>query len=135
MFRASLIALGIAIPKTIREALNIEKNDYVEVIVRKIKIDPEKSIIKVLKQGYLVARVGAKGLIFLPADLKRDFDLHEKDIIEVLLLGYHKFDELVSEKGKKLLSKVQTSGKWIEIKQDELIPEDKVMKHFTYVFV
>ncbi|NJE47838.1 AbrB family transcriptional regulator, partial [Thermococcus sp. GR7] len=90
---------------------------------------------RVLKQGYLVARVGTKGLIFLPADLKRDFGLHEKDIIEVLLLGYHKFDELVSEKGKKLLSKVQASGKWIEVKQGELIPEDKIMRHFTYVFV
>jgi len=135
-FHARLDKEGrIAIPKTVREALNINKNDYVEVIVRKIEIEPETAIIRVLKQGYLITRVGAKGLIFLPADLKRDFDLHEKDIVEVLLLGYHKFDELVSEKGKQLLSKVQTSGKWLEIKSGELIPEDKIMKRFTYVFV
>lgn len=134
-FHARLDKEGrVAIPKTIREALNINKNDYVEVIVRKIEIDPETATIKVLKQGYLITRVGTRGLIFLPADLKKEFELHEKDIVEVLLLGYHKFDELVSEKGKQLLSKVQTSGKWLEIKPGELIPEDKIMKHFTYIF-
>jgi len=135
-FHARLDKEGrVAIPKTIREALNISKNDYVEVIVRKIEIDPETATIRVLKQGYLITRVGTRGLIFLPADLKKDFELHEKDIVEILLLGYHKFDELVSEKGKQLLSKVQTSGRWIEVKSGELIPEDKIMKHFTYVFV
>ena len=135
-FHARLDKEGrVAIPKTIREALNIDKNDYVEILVRKIEIDPHSAVIRVLKQGYLVTRVGARGLIFLPADLKRDFNLKEKDIVEVLLLGYHKFDELVSEKGKKLLSKVQTSGKWVEVKPEELLPEDKIMKHFTYVFV
>ena len=135
-FHAKLDKEGrVAIPKAIREALNIDKNDYVEVLVRKIEIHQETTTIKVLRQGYLITRVGAKGLIFLPADLKRDFDLHEKDIVEILLLGYHKFDELVSEKGKKLLSKVHTSGKWVEVKPEELIPEDKIMKHFTYVFI
>ncbi len=135
-FHARLDKEGrVAIPKTIREALDIDKNDYVEIIIRKIKIDPETATIKVLRQGYLITRVGTRGLIFLPSDLKKDFELHEKDIVEVLLLGYHKFDELVSEKGKQLLSKVQTSGRWIEVKSGELIPEDKIMKHFTYVFV
>jgi len=135
-FHARLDKEGrVAIPKAIREALNINKNDYVEIIVRKIQIDSKNSTIKVLKQGYLITRVGARGLVFLPADLKRDFDLEEKDIVEILLLGYHKFDELVSEKGKKLLSKVQTSGKWVEVKPEEILPEDKIMKHFTYVFI
>lgn len=135
-FHARLDKEGrVAIPKAIREALNINKNDYVEIVVRKIQIDSKTSTIKVLKQGYLITRVGARGLVFLPADLKRDFGLNEKDIVEILLIGYHKFDELVSEKGKELISKVQTSGRWIEIKQGELIPEDKIMRHFTYVFV
>lgn len=39
----------IVIFKIIREVLNIEKNDYVEVIVCKIEINFEKLIIKVFK--------------------------------------------------------------------------------------
>lgn len=54
----------------------------------------------------MVVRVGVKGLIFFLVDFKCDFDFYEKDIIEVLLFGYYKFDELVSEKGKKLFLKV-----------------------------
>jgi len=135
-FHARLDKEGrVAIPKAIRDAIGLDKNDYVEVIIRKIKIDRANRQIIVLRQAYLITRIGAKGLIFLPSDLKKQFDLHEKDIVEVVLYGFHKFDELVSEKGKQLLDKVQSVGKWSELKPEDKFPEDQSMEHFTYVFV
>ncbi len=135
-FHARLDKEGrVAIPKAIRDALDLDKNDYVEVIIRKIEIDRVKRQIIVLRQAYLITRIGAKGLIFLPADLKKQFDLYERDIVEVVLYGFHKFDELVSEKGKLLMTKMQSVGKWSELTPDEQIPESLDMEHYTYVFV
>lgn len=135
-FHARLDKEGrVAIPKAIRDALGLDKNDYVEVIIRKIKIDRAKRQIIVLRQAYLITRIGTKGLIFLPADLKKQFELHERDIVEVVLYGFHKFDELVSEKGKQLLDKVQSVGKWSELKPNQQPPRVESMEYFSYVFV
>ena len=135
-FHARLDKEGrVAVPKPIRDALNLSKNDYVEVIVRKIEIDHKAKQIRVLKQAYLITRLGAKGLIFLPSELKREFNLEEKEIVEIVLYGFHKFDELVSTKGKKLMEKMQSVGKWSEIQPGTQIPEDKNMEHYTYVFI
>ncbi|NJE75960.1 AbrB/MazE/SpoVT family DNA-binding domain-containing protein [Thermococcus sp. ES12] len=135
-FHARLDKEGrVAIPKVIRDALNLSKNDYVEVIIRKININYARREIRVLRQAYLITRLGAKGLIFLPAELKKEFELNEKDIVEVVLYGFYKFDELVSEKGRQLMTKIQSTGKWTELKPDDQLPGDKSMEHFTYVFV
>ena len=135
-FHARLDKEGrVVIPKPIRDALNLTKNDYIEVVVRKIEIDHEKREIRILRQAYLITRLGTKGLIFLPSELKKQFDLKEKDIVEVVLYGFHKFDELVSEKGKQLMTKMQSVGKWSELKPEDKLPEDQSMEHFTYVFV
>jgi len=74
-------------------------------------------------------------LIFLPSELKREFNLQEKEIVEIVLYGFHKFDELVSIKGKKLMEKMQSVGKWSEIRPGTQVPEDKNMEHYTYVFI
>lgn len=135
-FHARLDKEGrVAIPKAIRDALELNKNDYVEVIIRKIEIDRTKRQIIVLRQAYLITRIGAKGLIFLPSDLKKQFDLHEKDIVEIVLYGFHKFDELVSKKGKQLLNKVQSVGKWSELKPNQQPPKVESMEYFSYVFI
>lgn len=135
-FHARLDKEGrVAIPKAIRDAFGLNKNDYVEVIIRKIEVDLNKKQVKVLRQAYLITRMGAKGLIFIPSDLKRQFDLHEKDIVEIILYGFHKFDELVSEKGKHLLNKMQSAGKWSELKPGELPPQIESIDYFSYVFV
>ncbi|MBO8175210.1 MAG: AbrB/MazE/SpoVT family DNA-binding domain-containing protein [Thermococcus sp.] len=135
-FHARLDKEGrVAIPKAIRDALKLSKNDYVEVVVRKIEIDTERRQIKVLRQAYLITRIGSKGLIFLPSDLKKQFDLHEKDIVEIVLYGFHKFDELVSDKGKQLLNKMQSAGKWAELRPGQSPPKIESMEYFSYVFV
>ncbi|WP_297090880.1 AbrB/MazE/SpoVT family DNA-binding domain-containing protein [Thermococcus sp.] len=135
-FHARLDKEGrIAVPKAIRDALNLAKNDYIEVVIRKVEIDHTKREIRILRQAYLITRLGAKGLIFLPSELKKQFDLKEKDIVEVVLYGFHKFDELVSEKGKLLMTKMQSVGRWSELTPDEQIPESLDMEHYTYVFV
>ena len=135
-FHARLDKEGrVAIPKAIRDALKLSKNDYVEVIIRQISIDYKTKKIHVLRQAYLITRLGAKGLIFLPAGLKKQFGLKEKDIVEIVLYGFHKFDELVSEKGKQLMDKMQSTGKWAELPPNQQPPRDELIEYFEYVFV
>lgn len=134
-FHAKLDKEGrVTIPKAIREALGLKKNDYVEVIIRKINIDYKNQKIYVIMQAYLITRMGTKGILFLPKDLQREMDLQTKEVVEILLVGFHKFEELLSEKGKKLLTKSQNIGKWAILKPDQPFPHEPDMMYFVYVF-
>ena len=108
-FHARLDPKGrVLIPKSDREILGIESNDYVEVIIRKIQVDHDSMKISVLDRAFLIAKVGARGYFIIPTETRHLLNLDYGDIVEVFLLTFHKFDELISEKGKSLLSRIQT---------------------------
>ncbi len=96
----------ITIPRPILESLGLKQNDYVKVLLRKIEISGKT--ITVTTQAVLAVRIGRNGAISLPKKLVREFELKENEPVEVIILDYYKFDELVSEKGKELLSKLQS---------------------------
>ncbi|MFA4700153.1 AbrB/MazE/SpoVT family DNA-binding domain-containing protein [Pyrococcus kukulkanii] len=100
----------VTIPKQILNSFGIKQNDYVKVIVRKIEI-VEKTI-TVLAQALLVVKIGKYGAITIPRKLIREMGLNESTQLEIILLDFYKFDELVSEKGKKLLLSLQSQANY-----------------------
>ncbi|WP_148290388.1 AbrB/MazE/SpoVT family DNA-binding domain-containing protein [Thermococcus litoralis] len=135
-FHAKLNVEGrITIPSPTRELLGLNQNDYVEVIVRKIEVDHANQKIYVLKQAYLISRIGVNGTLFLPKDLQREMTLQPKELVEVLLVGLHRFDELLSPKGKLLLTKSQSIGKWAFIEPNQPLPREPYISYYSYVFI
>jgi len=104
-FHASINAKGqIVIPKKDREFLGLDKDDVVEVIVRKVLKSESKLVITGV--AYVMAELSSKGLITIPQEVREELDITQDSIIEVLLVGFYKFDELISPKRKSLLSKL-----------------------------
>lgn len=59
--------------------------------------------------AYIIAKLSSKGLITIPQEVREELGITQDSIIEVFLVGFHKFDELISPnspKGKSLLSKL-----------------------------
>lgn len=100
----------ITIPRPILEAFGLRQNDYVKVLIRKIEIS-DKTIV-VTAQALLAVKIGRNGAIALPKKLMREFELKENEPVEVVILDYYKFEELVSEKGRELLSRLQARNNY-----------------------
>lgn len=130
-FHASINAKGqIVIPKKDREFLGLDKDDVVEVIVRKVLKSDSKLVITGV--AYIIAKLSSKGLITIPQEVRESLDITQDSIIEVLLVGFHKFDDLISPKGKSLLSKLTRKPFRILTNADEesrLI--EKSMSYYT----
>jgi len=100
----------ITIPRPILETFGLKQNDYVKVLIRKIEISDKT--ITVTAQAVLAVKIGKYGAITLPKKLMREFELKENEPVEVIILDYYKFEELVSEKGKELLSRLQSRNNY-----------------------
>ncbi|WP_054840104.1 AbrB/MazE/SpoVT family DNA-binding domain-containing protein [Thermococcus sp. JCM 11816] len=102
----------VTIPRPILEAFGLKQNDYVKVLIRKIEISDKT--VAVIAQALLAVKIGKYGAITLPKKLVKEFELKENEPVEVIILDYYKFEELVSEKGRELLSKLQSRNNyWI----------------------
>jgi bifunctional DNA-binding transcriptional regulator/antitoxin component of YhaV-PrlF toxin-antitoxin module len=102
----------VTIPRPILEAFGLKQNDYVKVLIRKIEISDKT--VTVIAQALLAVKIGKYGAITLPKKLVKEFELKENESIEVIILEYYKFEELVSEKGRELLSKLLSRNNyWI----------------------
>ena len=131
-FHASINAKGqIVVPKKDREFFGLDKDDVVEVIVRKVlKSDPKLRITGV---AYIIAKLSSKGLITIPQEVREELGITQDSIIEVLLVGFHKFDELISPKGKSLLSKLARKPfKIITTANEESKLIEKSMSYYSY---
>ena len=100
----------ITIPRPILETFGLKQNDYVKVLIRKIEISDKT--ITVTAQAVLAVKIGKYGAITLPKKLMREFELKENEPVEVVILDYYKFEELVSEKGRELLSRLQSRNNY-----------------------
>lgn len=50
-------------------------------------------------------KIGKYGVIIFLKKFVKEFELRENELVEVIILDYYKFEELVSEKGKEFLFK------------------------------
>ena len=100
----------VSIPRPILETLGLKQNDYVKVLLRKIEISDKT--ITVTAQAVLAVKIGRNGAITLPKKLMREFEIKENEPVEIVILDYYKFEELVSEKGKELLSRLQSRNNY-----------------------
>jgi|GEM_PF-1963326 AbrB family looped-hinge helix DNA binding protein len=101
-FHSSINIKGqLVVPAKDREIFGLNKGDYLEIIVRSFKVVDGK--LKILKRAYVVVRLSSKGLITIPEEVRKELNISPGDTVEILIVGYHKFEELVSERGKQLL--------------------------------
>lgn len=100
----------VTIPRPILETLGLKQNDYVKVLLRKIEISDKT--ITVTAQAVLAVKIGRNGAITLPKKLMREFKIKENEPVEIVILDYYKFEELVSEKGRELLSRLQARNNY-----------------------
>ncbi|MFA4647530.1 hypothetical protein P8X24_09820 [Pyrococcus kukulkanii] len=80
----------LIIPRYIRDALNIEQGDYVKIILRKINVNLEERTIYVLNQAQVISKVGRKGAVHIPNDLRGDLNIQPDELVEVILLDFYK---------------------------------------------
>lgn len=90
-----------------REVFGLKRGDILEIIVRSFDVINGKIHIK--KRAYILVRLSSKGLITIPEEVRRELGISPGDTVEVLLVGFHKFDELVTEKGKQIAKLIQAN--------------------------
>ena len=85
----------ITIPKETRKLYNIEEGDYAELLVRKLEPQTKKPT----KRAVLIARVGVNGRVVIPSELSKRIGIQLKqDVIETLLLGFFKPEDVLTDK-------------------------------------
>lgn len=85
----------ITIPKETRKLYNIEEGDYVELLVR--KLDPQTK--KPTKRAVLIAKLNTTGQCVIPSELSKKIGIQLKqDVIETLLLGFFKPEDVLTDK-------------------------------------
>ncbi|GEM_PF-873279 len=119
------------IPSPVRKFYGIKDKDIVEFIIRKLQRDEEKVVI--VSRGYLITQVSVRGLVKIPLKLRKEMGISKDDFIEVILVDYHSFEKLLSEKGKSLLVKIKT-GPYVEVidRQFEQMLLEKATKYFLH---
>ena len=79
----------VSLPKQIKDVLGLESDDYLKVIVRKIKAEKDEGIIYVYGQEFAILRVGIRGYIVIPQKVRRQLELKPNDSVEIVILDYY----------------------------------------------
>lgn len=123
----------IVIPKKDREVFGLNKDDIVEIIVRKVSKADSKLVITGV--AYVVAKLSSKGLVTIPQEVRDKLGITPETVIEVLLVGFHKFDELIHPKAKSLVSKLTRKPfKIIKNIEEESEMLEKSSLYYSYSF-
>jgi len=79
----------VSLPKQIKDVLGLESDDYLKVIVRKIKAEKEEGIIYVYGQEFAILRVGIRGYVVIPQKIRKQLKLKPNDSVEIVVLDYY----------------------------------------------
>ena len=120
----------IVVPKRDRELLRLTKDDIIEIIVRKVEVSED--YIKIVGSAYIIAKLSSRGLVTIPEEVRSRLEISEHSVLEVLVVGFHKFEELVSPKGKSLLSQLSSKPFQILSPLDEPSLLKKAQKYYQY---
>ncbi|RLF83145.1 hypothetical protein DRN44_01955 [Thermococci archaeon] len=74
----------ITFPKETREVYKIQDGDYVLLILRKITETPPN----ILKRALLFLKISRNGVIVLPKDFIKEFEISIGEIVEILFLKH-----------------------------------------------
>ena len=130
-FHTSINVKGqIVLPKRDREVLGLTKDDVVEIIVR--KIETSSTQIKILGTAYVVAKLSSRGLITIPEEVRSELKITENSVLEILLVGFHRFEDLISPKGKQLLSKLNSKPFRILRPNEEILLLERANAYYSY---
>ena len=80
----------LIVPRYIRDTLQIEQGDYVKIIVRKIKINFPERVIYVSDQRQVISKIGRKGAVYIPNEIRKQLNINANELIEVILLDFYK---------------------------------------------
>ncbi len=103
----------IAIPKNERDYFGIGQHDIVELIIRKIKED------KIIGRGWFLAQLTVRGVLTIPLGLRKELDISDGDFIEVLLLSFIRIEDVIGEKGLKIMRALRANDYRIISDEDE----------------
>ena len=79
----------VSLPKQIKDVLGFEPDDYLKVIVRKIRTDKEEGVIYVYGQEFAILRVGIRGYVVIPQKVRKQLELRPNDSVEIVVLDYY----------------------------------------------
>jgi len=79
----------VSLPKQIKDVLGFESDDYLKVIIRKIKTEKSQGIIYVYGQEFAILRVGIRGYVVIPQKVRRQLKLKPNDSVEMVILDYY----------------------------------------------
>ena len=103
----------ISIPKNERDYFGIDQHDIVELIIRKIEED------KLVGRGWFLAQLTTNGKLTIPFGLRKELDISEGDFIEVLLLSFIRIEDVIGEKGLKVMRALRANDYRIISDEDE----------------
>jgi len=113
-FHAQVYRNGrIAIPKNERDYYGLGQYDVVELIIRKYRDN------KIVGRGWFLAQLTVSGVLTIPLGLRRELDISDGDFIEVLLLSYIKIEDVIGEKGLKIMKALRLNDYRIISGKDE----------------
>lgn len=113
-FHAQVYKNGrIAIPKNERDYFGIGQHDIVELIIRKIEDD------RINGRGWFLAQLTTRGLLTIPLGLRKELNVSEGDFVEVLLLNFIRIEDVIGEKGLKIMRALRASDYKIISEEDE----------------
>ena len=113
-FHAQVYRNGrIAIPKNERDYFGIDQHDIVELIIRKIEED------KIVGRGWFLAQLTVRGVLTIPLGLRKELDISDGDFIEVLLLSFIRIEDVIGEKGLKIMRILRANDYRIISDEDE----------------
>lgn len=125
-FHAKVYVKGrIRIINNEREFLELTDGDIVKLIIR--TLDEEK---KPVARAYFEGMLVSGGNVTIPKDLIQKLNIKKGDMIEVLLVGYTKLNEIIPEEHYRLLKQFKY-GKFKLITADE---EKQLLESISGVF-
>ncbi|AEH25100.1 AbrB/MazE/SpoVT family DNA-binding domain-containing protein [Pyrococcus yayanosii] len=113
-FHAQVYRNGrIAIPKNERDYFGIDQHDIVELIIRKIENGQIKG------RGWFIAQLTVRGVLTIPLGLRKELDISDGDFVEVLLIGFIRIEDVVGERGLKIMRALRANDYRIISDEDE----------------
>jgi len=80
-------------PYYTRVYYNLGIGDFVELIVR----TKDNTL-----RGFFIARLGDKAVVTIPAEIRAKLDIHQGNVVEIILVRYYRLSDILGDRLKVL---------------------------------